>query len=108
MITQEEIGEQTWEEELASSRSMIEKLKRLLDNTDFKFLNAHQQAKLDSMVLPIFGAPQGVDSELLNLYRRGQVAGFQEALNYLQLLLQGAQGTVDRLAPMEVTKEEIE
>lgn len=107
MIAVEEISQETWEEELANSRSMIEKLNRLLGNEDFKFLNAHQQTKLDSLVMPIFTPPQGVDSELVNLYRRGHIAGFQEAMNYLQLLLQGAKGAVERLAPREPKKEDM-
>jgi len=108
MKEQVEVIEQTEEQDLADARSIRAKMKRLMENEDFRFLCANMQAKLDATVLSVFISPQGVDTELVNLYTRGKVAGFNEAMNYAQLLLNGAEGTIDMHAPREKAEEEKE
>lgn len=91
--------ELTQQQELNEAKSLVEKMKRLLDNNDYKVLMAHLQANLDSKTLACFGPPNGLDGVLDNVYKRGQVAGQYDAMNFAKLLLEGAEGTIDKLEP---------
>lgn len=100
--------ERTQEQELLDAKSLIEKMNRLLEDSDYKHLNAALQQKLDNETLQVFGPPGGIDGELENIFKRGKVAGIYEAMNFPLLLLEGAKGTVAQLEPNPGHKEENE
>lgn len=102
MKKQEEIVEQDVEEELASARSLREKLLRLFEDMDYITLMAHMQAHLDIIAASCFIPPSGLDSVVNGIYNQGKVAGYHDAMNYAKLLLQGAEGTIAQLEPLEV------
>lgn len=108
MNMKEEIIEETPHEELVRSRSVIEKMKRLLEDSDYMYLIGVQQTKLDSLVLSTFSAPQGLDNVITNIYNQGKAAGFQEAMSFAMTLKAGMEGNVEKLSFMETEEKENE
>lgn len=101
MEIKEEIVEKTPHDELVNARSVIEKMKRLLEDGDYLYLIGVQQEKLDNLVRSTFSAPQGLDTVVVNIYNQGKAAGFQEAMSFAMVLKAGMEENVVRLAFME-------
>lgn len=101
MEIKEEIVEKTPHDELVSARSVIEKMKRLLEDQDYLYLVGVQQEKLDTLVRSTFSAPQGLDNVITNIYNQGKAAGFQEAMSFGMVLKAGMEENVARLTFME-------
>jgi hypothetical protein len=88
-------------EQLAEARSIVQKMKRLGENSDFKYLYAQMQANLDSNVASLLTPPDGLDRVVTNIYKQGDVAGFLRAMNFFSSLLEGARSTIERLRYLE-------
>lgn len=107
MKQQEEIREQTEREQLNEARSLKEKIKRLFENMDFITVMALMQAKLDDKTALSFAVPTGLDSVVIGIHHKGEVAGFYEAMNFPKALLQGAEGTIEALELLTAEEEDI-
>lgn len=94
MIGEADIDAPDPRKELTLARSIHTKMERLMENEDFKYLHTVMQEKLDVMVVPVFAAPSGVDGELANIFRRGEVAGFKDAMSFAVTLKQGMKETI--------------
>lgn len=92
-------GEELQKEEdprvqLNEARSAIEKMKRLLSNNDYRYVQAVIQNQIDARMHRILVRPEGVDDVQRKVYDSGELAGLKIASNFAQILLEGAQGTV--------------
>lgn len=97
----EETRELSQREQLNAARSLLEKMKRLIEDQDYLALCAHMQAKLDTKVQLVFFRPTNSDSELLNLYTRGEIAGWRDAMDFAKLLISGAESDVQMLEMLQ-------
>ena len=88
-------------EELAQARSTCEKMKRLFEDGDFKFLHTMMQENLDSKVRSLLSPPMGMDGVVNTIFAQGKIAGFQEAMNFAMILNAGAEGTVAQLSYLD-------
>lgn len=93
-------------EMLNEARGLIQRLNRLGQNSDFVFLTAQQQSFLDDTVNQTFLPPKGVDGVLDNLYRQGEVRGFQRAMNVITLLISGAEEIVAQYKHLDENEED--
>jgi hypothetical protein len=88
-------------EELALARSTIQKMDRLFDDMDFKFLHSMMQENLDNKVRSLLSPPRGLDGVVDMLFLQGKISGFQEAMSFAILLKNGAESTVAQLSYLD-------
>lgn len=89
------------QQELATARSLIQKMKRLQDNHDYKVLVEFLTKQIDMRMHSAFIRPNGLDMVVGNLYDRGEIAGLKIAANFAQILIDGAQGTVSQFQHLD-------
>jgi len=93
--------EPSQEEDLAIARSTIQKMDRLFEDEDFKFLHTQMQENLDNKVRSLLSPPNGLDGVVNTVHLQGKIAGFSEAMGFAALLKNGAEATVATLAYLD-------
>lgn len=82
--------------QLNEARSVIEKMRRLLNNGDYRYVQVIVQNQINARMHRMLVRPEGVDDVQRKVYDAGELAGLKIAANFAQILLEGAQGTVEQ------------
>lgn len=99
--------ELTPQEQLNEARSIRQKMLRLAENSDYKYLHTVMQSKLDSMVASSFARPNGLDGVVNNIYAQGEVSGFNIAIGFLKLLLTAQDETIAQFNYLDKEDDEL-
>ena len=100
----EEVKDGSNEKQLSEAISQKRQMTELLEDKNFKTYVAILQAQIDGRIHQMLVMPEGMDDAVKRIYAAGEIAGFKVALNLPQLMIDGAQGTIDILKPF-INKE---
>lgn len=99
--------EKTPQEQLNEARSIRQKMLRLAENGDYKYLFSVMQLRLDNMAAASFARPNGLDGVITNIYAQGEVSGFNTAMGFLKLLLSAQDETIAAYAHLDKEDDEL-
>lgn len=102
----EEVVNATPEEQLTEARSVVEKMTRLLDDSDYKYLVQRLQEQINPRMHKVFVRPTGLDGLITTAYDNGEIAGLKIAQNFAEILKSGAEGTIELLSHIQLKEDE--
>jgi len=96
---------QDHEKGFAEAIAMKAKVKRLQENSDFRWLTAVMQKNLDQRVNDCFQQTKNFDQMIANNSAMAEIRGFQAAMLFAQSLLNGAEQAIAMHEPF-ITRED--
>src|SRR5882672_2583806 len=102
MTAEDDSPEKQFSEAVSQKRQMLE----LIEHDSFKVLVKLLDAQIEMRIHTMLVMPNGMDDAVRRIYASGEIAGLKIALNFPQLVIEGAQGTIDLIKASIAVKEE--
>lgn len=83
------------EKQYSDAVSLKRSMNNLLENEDFKTMTKILNSQIEQRIHEMLVMPDGMDGMVKRTYSSGEIAGMKIALNLPQILIEGAQSTID-------------